>query len=119
VAGTKLYSKGRLSKIYNTPYGVVSAARHVYQPAEGGTTFCPMDVGARIMRADWYQRIFPGTRIDKAKDTEAETLTTQRGYRLATSVGGTLTGRGGTIEVGPGEDHPVVREHPATPRRQD
>jgi hypothetical protein len=50
VAGTKLYSKGRLSKIYNTPYGVVSAERHVYQPAEGGTTFCPMDVGARIIR---------------------------------------------------------------------
>jgi hypothetical protein len=50
VAGTKLYSKGKLSKIYNTPYGVVSAQRHVYQPAEGGTTFCPMDVGARIIR---------------------------------------------------------------------
>ena len=44
VAGTKLYSKGKLPKIYNTPYGVVSAERHVYQPAEGGTTFCPMDV---------------------------------------------------------------------------
>src|SRR5262245_52377861 len=32
------------------PYGVVSAERHVYQPAQGGTTFCPMDVGARIIR---------------------------------------------------------------------
>ena len=29
VAGTKLYSKGKLSKIYNTPYGVVSAERDV------------------------------------------------------------------------------------------
>jgi hypothetical protein len=50
VGGVKLYSKGKLPKIYNTPYGVVSAERHVYQPAEGGKTFCPMDDGARIIR---------------------------------------------------------------------
>jgi hypothetical protein len=43
VVGTKWYSRGRLPKIYNTPYGVVSAERHVYHPAEGGKTFCPMD----------------------------------------------------------------------------
>ena len=52
-----------------------------------------------VMRADWYRRIFPGTRIDKAKDTETEVRTTKRGYRLATSVGGTLTGRGGDIII--------------------
>jgi hypothetical protein len=39
-----------LSKIYSTPFGVVSAERHVYQPAEGGKTFCPMDDRARIIR---------------------------------------------------------------------
>jgi hypothetical protein len=50
VGGAKWYSKGKLPKIYNTPYGVVSAERHVYQPAEGGKTFCPMDDGARIIR---------------------------------------------------------------------
>jgi len=50
VGGAKWYSKGKLSKIYNTPYGVVSAQRHVYQPAEGGKTFCPMDDRARIIR---------------------------------------------------------------------
>ena len=50
VGGVKLYSKGKLSKIFNTPYGVISAERHVYQPAEGGKTFCPMDDGARIIR---------------------------------------------------------------------
>jgi predicted phage terminase large subunit-like protein len=52
-----------------------------------------------VMRADWYRRIFPGTRIDRAKDTEAEVRTTRRGYRLATSVGGTLTGRGGDVII--------------------
>jgi hypothetical protein len=50
VGGVKLYSKGKLSKTFNTPYGVISAERHVYQPAEGGKTFCPMDDGARIIR---------------------------------------------------------------------
>jgi hypothetical protein len=50
VGGAKWYSKGKVQKIYHTPYGVVSAERHVYQPAEGGKTFCPMDAGARIIR---------------------------------------------------------------------
>jgi len=52
-----------------------------------------------VMREAWYQRLFPGTRIDRAKDTETEVRTTKRGYRLATSVGGTLTGRGGDIII--------------------
>jgi hypothetical protein len=46
----KWYSKGTQSKNYNTPYGIVLVARHVYQRAEGGSTFCPMDDGARIIR---------------------------------------------------------------------
>jgi hypothetical protein len=50
VGCAKWYSKGKLSKIYSTPYGVVSAERHDYQPAEGGKTFCPMDDRARIIR---------------------------------------------------------------------
>jgi hypothetical protein len=51
------------------------------------------------MRSDWYKQTFPRARIDKAKDTESEVRTTERGYRLATSVGGTLTGRGGDIII--------------------
>src|SRR6201981_944652 len=50
VGGSIWYLKGKLPKIFNTPYGVVSVERHVYQPAEGGKTFCPMDDGARIIR---------------------------------------------------------------------
>ena len=48
-----------------------------------------------ILRADWFQRVFTRTSISKIKDTESEFVTTERGYRLATSVDGTLTGRGG------------------------
>ena len=40
-----------------------------------------------VMRSDWYKQTFPRARIDKAKDTESEVRTTERGYRLATSVG--------------------------------
>jgi predicted phage terminase large subunit-like protein len=52
-----------------------------------------------VMQSDWYTRAFPHTRIDRAKNTETEFRTTERGYRLATSVGGTLTGRGGDVII--------------------
>ena len=52
-----------------------------------------------LMRSDLYRRIFPATCISPAKDTESEVMTTARGSRLATSVGGTLTGRGGSLLI--------------------
>ena len=52
-----------------------------------------------LMRSPVYQRLFPGTRISAAKDTELEVMTTARGFRYATSVGGTLTGRGGNLLI--------------------
>src|SRR3954452_21161599 len=52
-----------------------------------------------IMASDWYRPTFPGTRISRTKNTEAEVLTTRNGYRLATSIDGTLTGRGGDIII--------------------
>jgi hypothetical protein len=55
--------------------------------------------GRALMRSGLYRRVFPGTRISAGKDTELETMTTARGLRLATSVGGTLTGRGGSLLV--------------------
>ena len=52
-----------------------------------------------VMHSPKYRRIFPGTRISSAKDTEAEIRTTAGGSRLTTSVGGTLTGRGGDLLI--------------------
>jgi len=46
-----------------------------------------------------YRRLFPRTRISSSKDTEAEIRTTAGGSRLTTSVGGTLTGRGGNLLI--------------------
>ncbi len=52
-----------------------------------------------LVEALWYKAIFPGTRISPTKNTETEIEFSQRGFRLATSVGGTLTGRGGDIII--------------------
>ena len=52
-----------------------------------------------LMRSSWYRRVFPATHIDPLKDTETEFTTNRRGYRLSTSVGGTLTGRGGDLII--------------------
>ena len=49
-----------------------------------------------IMMSRWYQRIFP-TRLAPHRQAVQEFLTTRQGYRLATSNGGVLTGRGADI----------------------
>jgi predicted phage terminase large subunit-like protein len=48
-----------------------------------------------IIESPWFQALFPGTRIGRFKNSETEIEFTHRGFRMATSVGGTLTGRGG------------------------
>ena len=52
-----------------------------------------------IMKSDWYRTMFPGTVVSALKDTEGEFLTTRNGYRLTTSLDGTLTGRGGDVII--------------------
>jgi hypothetical protein len=49
IGPTRLTSKGEEPKAYQTPYGEVSVARHVYQTGEGGCTFCPLEREARII----------------------------------------------------------------------
>ncbi len=52
-----------------------------------------------IMQAPWYREIFPGTQITKSRSASYDFETTRGGGRLATSVTGTLTGRGGDIII--------------------
>lgn len=52
-----------------------------------------------ILNSAGLKSMFPGTRISPKKNTESEVVTTRGGYRLATSVDGTLTGRGGDIII--------------------
>src|SRR5579883_1661862 len=49
VGPVKFTTKGRVEKDYQTPYGVATLARHVYQGPQGGPTYCPLDRDARIV----------------------------------------------------------------------
>src|ERR1700724_2168910 len=52
-----------------------------------------------VVTSEWYRRIFPRAAVSREKDTQFETMTTARGFRFATSLGGTLTGRGADLIV--------------------
>jgi predicted phage terminase large subunit-like protein len=52
-----------------------------------------------VMNAPWYRAAFPRTRLSARKNTEGEFETTLGGGRLATSVEGVLTGRGGNLII--------------------
>ena len=50
-----------------------------------------------VMNTDWYRHLFSQTRLRRS--TEGELETTRHGMRYATSVGGTLTGLGGSLFI--------------------
>ena len=52
-----------------------------------------------LMGSALYQGIFPGTVLSHEKQAVEDFTTTQKGYRLSTSVGGPLTGRGGDLII--------------------
>jgi hypothetical protein len=51
-----------------------------------------------VMSSDWYKEIFP-TRLSSERRSAQEFVTTRHGFRLATSVGGVLTGRGADLII--------------------
>jgi predicted phage terminase large subunit-like protein len=52
----------------------------------------------RILASDWYRQVF-ATRLSAQRQAASEFDTTAQGCRLATSVGGVLTGRGADIII--------------------
>ena len=52
-----------------------------------------------IVGSGWYRQIFPGTRLSPQRAAMPEFDTTAQGCRLATSVGGVLTGRGADLII--------------------
>ncbi|UPA55210.1 phage terminase large subunit [Wolbachia pipientis] len=52
-----------------------------------------------IMQSSWYRKLFPEVELSKDQNTKYKFQTVQRGYRIATSVGGTLTGEGGDFII--------------------
>lgn len=47
-----------------------------------------------LMATEWYQDLFKSTRLATRRSAVHDFMTTEKGSRLATSVGGVLTGRG-------------------------
>jgi predicted phage terminase large subunit-like protein len=47
-----------------------------------------------ILASAWYQALFPHTWLSSERQAVQEFMTTRQGFRLSTSVGGVLTGRG-------------------------
>lgn len=47
-----------------------------------------------ILASSWYQALFPHTRLSSERQAVQEFMTTRQGFRLSTSIGGVLTGRG-------------------------
>lgn len=52
-----------------------------------------------VINSKWYQAAFPNTRIVTDQNEKDKFVTTQRGFRFATSVGGTITGEGGNFLI--------------------
>jgi len=52
-----------------------------------------------LMASNFYRRLFPRTRLSTDKQSVNEFLTTAQGFRMSTSVGGVLTGRGADLII--------------------
>lgn len=50
-----------------------------------------------VIQSPWYQQLFPDTRLARDQNEKEKFATTERGYRLAVSVGGAAIGEGGNI----------------------
>lgn len=68
----------------------------------------------RLVESDWYRAVFPEVRLTKS--TESEVVTDRGGYRYATSVGGTLTGRGADFII---IDDPIKPDDAASDRTRE
>jgi predicted phage terminase large subunit-like protein len=60
-----------------------------------------------LMLSSFYRELFPGTRLSSTRQAIHDFRTTQNGYRLATSVGGSLIGRGANYII---VDDPIKPE---------
>jgi len=60
-----------------------------------------------VMQSDWYSRVFPYTKIQSGENQKHRFVTSQRGFRLAVSVGGSVTGDGGDFLIVDDPLHPI------------
>jgi predicted phage terminase large subunit-like protein len=77
----------------HTPSAQIIRASYAQDLADKLSRDCRM-----VMTAPWYQSLFP-TRLSRQRQAASEFITTVHGSRLATSVGGVLTGRGADLLI--------------------
>jgi predicted phage terminase large subunit-like protein len=68
-----------------------------------------------IVASAWYRQLF-STRLSRGRNAAAEFETTAQGYRLATSLGGVVTGRGADLIV---IDDPLKAEEAVSRARRE
>jgi len=52
-----------------------------------------------VIQSPWYRYVFPGVDIVRDQNEKHKFMTTARGFRFATSVGGSTTGEGGNFLI--------------------
>lgn len=52
-----------------------------------------------VMQSNWYRAAFPRTVLSDDQNEKEKFVTTQRGHRIAVSVGGAATGEGGNVLI--------------------
>ena len=70
----------------------------------------------RVIEAGWNRAVFPLLQLDPRRASAAELRTTANGYRMATSAGGPLTGKGADILI---LDDPAKAEDVASEARRE
>jgi len=61
-----------------------------------------------VITSPWYKRLFPDVMLARDQNEKHKFMTSERGFRFATSVGGALTGEGGNFLI---IDDPVSPMH--------
>ncbi len=52
-----------------------------------------------VLSSNWYKKLFPKTKLSRNHNQKSKFLTTENGFRFATSVGGSATGEGGDFLI--------------------
>ena len=87
IEGKPWRSKGQEEKFYQTPYGEIQCARHVYHHHGRGKTFCPLEQSARIIGSStprFAKQVSIKMACNAALDVQQDLLECQ-GRKISTS----------------------------------
>ena len=114
VGSITLTSKGRIPKDYQTPYGMATVERHVYQGPQGGATYCPLDRDARIivsstpkfakMVSSKYAEFGSARVRHDLRDNHGREVSRCLVQDIADAVAAVALGQGGRLELPPPPD---------------